>query len=115
MLFHMTRDNPSLLEFPISASLSRQLFPVSTDVEFDSCGTCVALTLTVLASFGLFRRLFSKRKETKLNNLKVLFPPIFLEMKSRRAHEYVAALNLHSYILTHQRWCERVYVSFPDF
>jgi hypothetical protein len=34
-------------------------------------------TLTVLASFGLFRRLFSKRKETKLNNLKVLFVPHF--------------------------------------
>ncbi len=32
-------------------------------------------TLTVLASFGLFRRLFSKRKETKLKNLKVLFSP----------------------------------------
>ena len=57
-------------------------------------------TLTVLASFGLFRRLFSKRKETKLNNLEVLLFPIFLEMKSHRAHEYVAAINLHSYILT---------------
>jgi hypothetical protein len=34
------------------------------------------------------RCLFSKRKETKLNKLKVLFPPIFLEMKSHRAHDY---------------------------
>jgi hypothetical protein len=57
-------------------------------------------TLTVLASFRLHRCLFSKRKETKLNNLEVLLFSIFLEMKSHRAHEYVAAINLHSYILT---------------
>ena len=31
-----------MLEFSISASLSRQFFPVSTDVESDSCGICVA-------------------------------------------------------------------------
>ncbi len=43
-------------------------------------------------SLGLFRRLFSKRKETKLNNLKTPFSPNFLwEMKSHRAHEYDAA------------------------
>jgi hypothetical protein len=32
--------------------------------------------------------------------LKDLLFPIFLEMKSHRAHEFVDALNLHSYILT---------------
>ena len=32
---------------------------------------------------------------------KVLFSfPIFFEMKSHRTHEYVAAFNLYSYILT---------------
>ena len=31
------------------------------------------------------------------------FPDV--EMKSHRAHEYVAAFNLHSYILTHMQSC----------
>ncbi len=41
-----------------------------------------------------------QKKWTKLNNLEVLLFPIFLEMKSHRAHEYVAVINLHSYTLT---------------
>ncbi len=90
-----------MLRFSISASLSRTLLAVSTDVESDSCGICVvsphSQSLHLSVYFGV---LFSKRKETKLNNLKVLLFPIFLEIKSHRAHEYVAALNLHSYILT---------------
>ncbi len=31
----------AVLEFSISASLSRLFIPVSTDIEFDSCGICV--------------------------------------------------------------------------
>ena len=39
--YRVSYGSGPVLEFSISASLSRQLFPVSTDVEFDACGICV--------------------------------------------------------------------------
>jgi len=62
--------------FSISASASRMLFPVSTDVESDSCGIYVvsphSQSLHRSVYFGVY---FSKRKENKLNNLKSPFSP----------------------------------------
>ena len=55
-----------VLEFSISVSLSRLLFPVSTDVEFESCGICVvsaqSRSVNVSVYFGVY---FPKEK--KLN------------------------------------------------
>jgi hypothetical protein len=56
----------AMLEFSISASLSRLFFPVSTDVEFDSCGKCVVTlhsrSVHLSVNFGVY---FAKEK--KLN------------------------------------------------
>jgi hypothetical protein len=80
-----------VLRFSISASLSRTLLPASTDIESDCCGICVVSPHSQSLHLSVyFRRLFSKRKETKLNNLKSLFssPQFLWEMKSHCAHEY---------------------------
>jgi hypothetical protein len=73
--------------------------PVEYVLSLHTDSPCIFRSISV---FIFEKNLFSKRIETKLNKtiLKVLLFPIFLEMKSHRAHEYVAAINLHSYILT---------------